>query len=223
MEKINKKWIIIGLVLLVLWIIGKCSQNDASKAETKTIETEKPFNMDSLISVIKKDPSFEIKDIYYNKIDSSLNIAITNKDNVIKNRDYSARYFNTMFFLDSVAKIEGVYLYAYKSGKSLEKNDYKEQLDGYGQRIARFKANFDKKNFSSWDGSCRPVERYLKKILNDPSSLEIVNTWNNGMNKDSTFAIKTTFRSKNEFNATITQAIYCNVDIDGNLSEIRVE
>ncbi|MBC7525854.1 MAG: hypothetical protein H7239_15635 [Flavobacterium sp.] len=82
---------------------------------------------------------------------------------------------------------------------------------------------FDKKQFNEITGVYKPVRNYLKKTLNDPSSLEIANTWNNGMNKDSTFAVKTTFRAKNSFNATVLQAMYCNIDIDGNLSEIRIE
>lgn len=82
---------------------------------------------------------------------------------------------------------------------------------------------FDKKHLSSWDGSYRPVEKYLEKNLNDPSSLEIVNTWNNGMNKDSTFYIKTTFRAKNEYNSLIMSAIYCNVSFDGDVSGVKIE
>jgi hypothetical protein len=82
---------------------------------------------------------------------------------------------------------------------------------------------FDKKQFNELSGFYKPVRDYLKKNLNDPSSLEIANTWNLGMNKDSSFAIKTTFRAKNEYNALVLQAIYCNVDFDGNLSDIKIE
>lgn len=86
-----------------------------------------------------------------------------------------------------------------------------------------FAQKFEEKNFSEIRGGYKPVREYLKKNLDDPSSLEIVNTWNLGMNKDSSFAIKTTFRSKNQFNATVLQAFYCNVDYNGNITEERVE
>jgi hypothetical protein len=82
---------------------------------------------------------------------------------------------------------------------------------------------FDKKQFNEITGVYKPVRNYLKKNLNDPSSLEIDNTWNLGMNKDSTFAIKTTFRAKNSYNALVLQAMYCNIDFDGNLSEIKID
>lgn len=86
-----------------------------------------------------------------------------------------------------------------------------------------YREKFDEKNFSEIRGGYKPVREFLKKNINDPSSLEIVNTWNNGMNKDSTFAIKTTFRAKNAFNALIMQSMYCNIDMDGNLSEVNIE
>jgi hypothetical protein len=201
--------------IILLALIGRCSEtNNVAQVE------EKQFNMDSLITEIKKDKSFDIKEIQYNAKDSSLNIAISNKNSVIKKRDYSARYFNTMFFLDSIPKIEGVYLYAYNKDKPFQKKEY---LDGFGQRFARYKNKFDKQFINSWDGSCRPVEKYLKSILNDPSSLEINNTWNLGMNNDSTFSIKTVFRAKNQFNATVLQTLYCDVDIEGNISNIKKE
>lgn len=82
---------------------------------------------------------------------------------------------------------------------------------------------FDKKQFNELRGVYKPVRDYLKKNLNDPSSLEIDKTWNLGMNRDSSFAVKTTFRAKNEYNAIVLQAMYCNIDFDGNLSEIRIE
>jgi len=89
--------------------------------------------------------------------------------------------------------------------------------------ILTYAQKFDKKQFNELSGVYKPVRDYLKKNLNDPSSLEIDKTWNLGMNKDSSFAIKTTFRAKNEYNALVLQAIYCNVDYDGNVSDVKLE
>lgn len=220
MKKTNKKWGIIGVIVIILWIVGLSINNDNSVTKQ---EKEKPFNMDSLIATIKKDQLFEVKDVYYNKKDSSLNIAITNKDGVIKRHEYSAKYFNNTFLLDKVAKIEGVYIFEYIKGKAFAKNDYKSQLDGYGQRTARLKEKFDKKLYNAVSGVYKPIRDYLKENLNDPSSLEIDKTWNLGMNKDSSFAIKTTFRCKNQYNALVLQALYCNLDFDGNITNVKIE
>lgn len=86
-----------------------------------------------------------------------------------------------------------------------------------------YKEQFQKKHFSSWDGSCRPVEKFLKENLNDPSSLEIERTWLVNMNQDSTFNVKTLYRAKNAYNAIVKESIYCRLDMDGNLYDIKVE
>lgn len=89
--------------------------------------------------------------------------------------------------------------------------------------VDTYKEKFDKKQFNEISGFYKPVRDYLKKNLNDPSSLEIDKTWNLGMNKDSSFSTKTTFRAKNEYNALVIQAIYCKVYIDGSIDEIKIE
>jgi hypothetical protein len=86
-----------------------------------------------------------------------------------------------------------------------------------------YQEQFEKLHFDELFGGYKPIKKYLKENVNDPSSLEIDKTWNLGMTKDSTFSTKTTFRSKNAFNALVLQSIYCNIDMDGNLSEIRIE
>ena len=117
----------------------------------------------------------------------------------------------------------GIILFAF--GKYNEANAEKTKVEATQEPEVKltYREEFDKKFMSGWDGSYRPVEKYLKANLNDPSSLEIVNTWNNGMNKDSTFSIKTVYRARNSFNALVKESIYCNVDINGKLSEIRSE
>lgn len=86
-----------------------------------------------------------------------------------------------------------------------------------------YREKFDEKNFDELRGGYKPVRNFLRKNIDDPSSLEVVNTWNNGMNEDSTFAIKTTFRAKNAYNATVINMMYCNLDINGNISKVRFE
>ena len=109
-----------------------------------------------------------------------------------------------------------------ESKKSTEKTNEPKTIAKI-EKPKTYRERFDDKNFDGLRGGYKSIRSFLKKNINDPSSLEIVNTWNNGMNKDSTFAIKTTYRAKNAYNATMLQAIYCNIDMDGNLSEIVIE
>jgi hypothetical protein len=104
------------------------------------------------------------------------------------------------------------------SKKTIQATETAQKVD-----TLTYAQKFDKKQFNELSGVYKPVRDYLKKNLNDPSSLEIANTWNLGMNKDSSFAIKTTFRAKNEYNALVLQAIYCNVSFDGAVSDVKIE
>ncbi|WP_163401487.1 hypothetical protein [Flavobacterium fluviatile] len=107
--------------------------------------------------------------------------------------------------------------------QSSTKDEEKQASAKVETETKTYSERFEEKNFDELRGGYKPIKRYLKENINDPSSLEIVNTWNNGMNKDSTFAIKTTFRAKNAYNALVLQAIYCNLDYDGNLTNISIE
>ena len=85
-----------------------------------------------------------------------------------------------------------------------------------------YKEQFEKKHADQFYGSYKPVRKYLKEYLNDPGSLEIEAAWIR-QNPDSTFYTKTLFRARNQFNALIKQNIHCDIDMDGNLYNIRFE
>jgi hypothetical protein len=118
--------------------------------------------------------------------------------------------------------IAGVLLVLFLIGKFVVPQEVSTPTQTVTQPLT-YAQKFDKKQFNELSGVYKPVRNYLQKNLNDPSSLEIYKTWNLGMNKDSSFYIKTTFRAKNEYNALVLQAIYCNVDYDGNVSDVKVE
>lgn len=109
----------------------------------------------------------------------------------------------------------------YNEAHSIKKSEDSEVVEPI--HVDTYAEKFDKKQFNELSGVYKPVRDYLKKNLDDPSSLEIDKTWNLGMNKDSSFSIKTTFRAKNRFNATVLQAIYCKVYIDGSIDGIKIE
>lgn len=219
-KKKNKKIIkYFILPIIFMWIIILLIPSD--KESTSNSYSTKKINMDSLVSLVKHDSLYEIKDAYYNKIDSSFSIAFTNKENTITDKSYSTYYFNQNYHLDSLDEVEGVYLFAYKAGKSFSKGDYKNPLTFDSKRLGRITNDFDSKFYSDYLKTYKPVYDYLKQTLNDPSSLEIEKSWNLGMNDDSTFEVKTSFRAKNSFGALMLHTINCNIDMSGNLSNIK--
>lgn len=67
-------------------------------------------------------------------------------------------------------------------------------------------------DFSPWDGSYRPLEKLLKENMNDPSSYEHVETRYNTRPIKKDLLIRTTYRGKNIFGATVTVTSEAKVD-----------
>ena len=203
----NKKILKFGClpIFIILLIIGLLSKNETQKSDSKTI------NMDSLCSKIKKDSLYQVTDIYYNKKDSSLSVAI-----VYKKKDIvSANGFYENYNLNSCENIEGVYLY--KKGTSLSNVDKTKSLDYISINLAKRIKEFEDSAFEYH------IKSYLEKNVNDPTDLEILNKWVLGENSDGTFAVKVTFRAKNAFGALIIHTLNCDMDKNGNGSNIEFD
>jgi len=214
--KKNKKIIKFGclpIFILCVFLIVVFNFTDDKKATS----TKNNTNIDSIVSVVKKSKDFEIKEVYYNKKDSSFNIAITNKDNVIKEHDYSILYFDNLFHLDKIEEIEGVYLYEYKNGKSFKNDDYNEYLTCESKNLANRIKKFEDSGYEY------SIKSYLEENVDDPTGLEIINKIVLGENADGTFSVKVTFRSKNAFGTLIIHTVTCDVDMDGNGKNIVFE
>lgn len=189
--------------------------------DKKVIPIMSNTNMDSIVSLVKKCKDFEVKEVYYNKKDSSFNIAITNKGDVVKSHDYSIEYFDNEFHLDSIKDIEGVYLFEYVKGKSFKNKDYKEPLVFESARQTKIIENFDKKFYDKYSKTYTPLDDYLQKTLNDPSSLEYITMDKTGYT-DGVFSIEGSFRAKNGFGVLVINNVTCHIDTEGNISNVQV-
>jgi hypothetical protein len=218
--KTNKKILKFGclpIFILCVFLIVVFNFTDDKKASSIKINT----NMDSIVSVVNKSKDFEIKEVYYNKRDSSFNIAITNKDNVIKEHSYSIDYFNKFYGLDTINEIEGVYLFEYVKGKSFKTKDYGEPLVFESKRQTKIIEKFDKEFYDKYSKTYIPLDDYLQKTLNDPSSLEYITMDKTGYT-EGVFSIEGSFRAKNGLGALVVNNVTCNIDINGNISNVQV-
>jgi ribosomal protein L7/L12 len=220
--KISKFGCIVTLivVLFILFLMGVFNNKKPDQSIASQSKNATKINIDSIIELIKKDPLFEIKDVYYNKSDSTLNIAFTNKDNVITEKNYSTLYFNKTYHIDSLSCFDGVYLFAFKKGRSLKKGDYKEYLLCESKRAGKLIEAF-KDNFCVQDIECTALSSAIKKQLNDPDSYEsqkIKVEWEEG-NK---FKVTNEFRAKNAFGAKVLNLCTAIVDIDGNVYDLKI-
>ncbi|CAI1524546.1 hypothetical protein [Serratia marcescens] len=69
-------------------------------------------------------------------------------------------------------------------------------------------------NFSGWDGSYRPLEKLIKKSMNDDSSYKHVETVSHlVLGKDQHAIVKTTFRGTNAYGGVVKQTVAARVDV----------
>ena len=78
-----------------------------------------------------------------------------------------------------------------------------------------------KEQFSSWNGSHKNLEKYIKASMNNPKSYEHVET--RYQIKDNTVMIYTKFRGTNAFNAVVTNEAVAIADLDGNLLDVKID
>lgn len=219
-RKIKNKGAIIFVTSAIILIIIFYSYRGSNSSKSTVVIIPKT-NIDSIINQVKNDKLFEVKDVYYNEKDSSFNIAFTNKDNVIKDANYSTLYFNNTYHINSFSCFDGIYLYAYKKGKFLKNGDYKEYLTCESKRAARLLDAF-KENYCIRDIECTALSGILKKQLNDPNSYESQKIYVEWL-KDDKFKVTNEFRAKNAFGALILNKCSAIIDGNGNVYDLKFE
>lgn len=78
------------------------------------------------------------------------------------------------------------------------------------------------KHFSAWDGSCTPLVKHIKSIMNDPSSFSHEKTLR-GQPDNGSIRVKMTFRGKNGFGALVVKSATCQLWADGEVTGVEVE
>jgi hypothetical protein len=210
------------LALMIAGVIVEIPKADKEIAQQEKTEQDslaRVYNIDTLIARIKNDTTYKVKDVYYNKVDSSLSIAY------IYNKETDVAYpnaFDDVYHLSDYKQVDGVTQYAYVQGKSLAKGDYKEYLAANSHRWGRKMAEFKDKFFTPY-GRWMPVKEYLEKNIDDPGSLEIEGSFDPELNNNGTYRIKTLFRARNSFGALMKHAIYTDIDSAGHVLDAQVD
>lgn len=101
-------------------------------------------------------------------------------------------------------------------------NDYQKDP----KSLATF-TNLDvfQNNFSGWNGAYRPLEKLIKKSMNDDSSYKHVETMSQLLlGKDPHAVVKTKFKGTNAYGAVVTQTIAARINIEtGDVEKIIEE
>lgn len=73
---------------------------------------------------------------------------------------------------------------------------------------------------SGWDGSVHQVERYLKRNLKDPSSLNVIEWGNVVPGTDGGFMVRVKYRAKNSFGGYVIEHQVFSLDAQGNVTGV---
>ena len=89
----------------------------------------------------------------------------------------------------------------------------KKQLE-----LQKNKEKLIENQFSSWDGSHRNLERFIKDNMNDPDSYDHIET--RYRDEGNSLVVITKFRGANAFGGKVINTITARVDLEGNVLEI---
>ena len=207
-RKKNNKIVLIYIILpiIVLTMINRFIPSKQNVAIEKTIIPEKRVNIDSIVTLVKNDTLFKVKSIFYNINDSTLRIEL------IKKQDINvARYFDIEYNLMSVGVFSEIEVYCNNKVQST-----------FGLHTARDFDRFKREFVAGWDGSCRPVTKYIKSVMNDPASFDHEQTFITPL-LNGNYEVKTIFRGKNGFGALVLNSSFAEVSPSGNVLSFKIE
>ena len=215
-KKLQKTLISITKYVLVIifWFSGvyfmkmnDSHVNDENLTTSKNIKKEdinRKSHLDSIINEVKKEKDFKVTQIDY-KPDSTLCISIKTK------KEIKASYFENYYEIFKIGNVSEITVF--RNGKLHSTIGY------HSQKIVD---DFNKNFVSGYDGSCRPVEKYIKTIMNDPGTYEHDRTFVTIL-VDGTFEVKTLFRGSNSFGAIVLNTANAIVSKDGEIIKFNLE
>ncbi len=234
-----------GVIIIILMVVAGAFVGDNFERKVEELATQKTKNeSDELAKLIQKNKNFF--NVNRNKIISSVKSSIAKKKYrtaLSQSIKYLATGDTELKKLHDfaktkqlLAKLKSVPSKKYELNKSLyerllklnpKNNSYKAKVEFYTRKIendkrkelaAKERNKRIQGQFSTWDGSHRNLERFIKRAMNDPDSYKHVDTqyWDKG----SYLIVKIVYRGKNAFGGIVKNFIKAKVSLDGQILQI---
>jgi len=169
--------------------------------ELKSVSTDKAIKLQGELKIAINNPQKKQEEIAAQMSDEEFKStkAGTNTKEYFSNPDINK------YFLTNIAKMSDSY------HSELVENAI---IQAEAERKNEIREKFEKTLMSSWDGSNRALERYIKANMNDPKSYEHIET-RYSINYDKGVAVlMTKFRGKNAFGGVVVNACVATQDIN---------
>ncbi|MWN89879.1 hypothetical protein GQ597_04025 [Gilliamella sp. Pra-s65] len=227
-EVSSKKKAIITTVLIVVWfIICGIEGGKEREEQEKTFISEFNLNKKEIVSQInqliiekKYDEAVSLADKYHSAKDQTV-LELADQARLellkLKNQQKIDDLLNKLKDVPETELEKQIELYDELLTVDPENSEYKTQNAKLQKELERQK--LINSQFSSWDGSHRNLEKYIKSKMNDPDSFKHVETKYIDNGSDNLIII-TSFRGKNAFGGVIVNTVTATVDLDGNITSI---
>jgi hypothetical protein len=163
---LNTILILLGAVLLfsgLVWTKMYIAAKEKEKSEQ--LNRSHIANIQNLLAKIKGDSLYEVKDAIYR--DSAVLVAVGNPD-----KSGTEAYFDKKYRVNSYDNINMVFIYQYDSATPLQTVSFEDALMAKGKKLGKFQDEWVSRFIDTLDGSCKPLNNYLKARLYSPASFK---------------------------------------------------
>jgi hypothetical protein len=191
-----------GLIELKIYLSDKYFKESLKK-------TRKVANIDSLITQIKMDSLYEIKEVLYK--DSAIMISVSNPE-----KSGTDEYFNKKYNLNGFSNINMVYIYQFDSAKPLAAASPDDAIMATGKKLGRFQEEWTFRYIDTADKACKPLKQYLQAKLLYPESFKNEETI---FQPESIHSMQVTckYRIKDSTGTTVLREIVAVIDTGGKI------
>jgi hypothetical protein len=189
---------IAGLLAMLFFTRSQKSANTVVKQGTNEPVKPKPENIDSLMTLIRKDPRYPIRDVIFAHNDSSLIIFIAGEK-------CSTRYFDTTYHISTLQFIDGLKIY----------DTHNRGLDSYSKKGNRLIGAFRDK----WclNNECQPLTTRIEQGMIPTENYHSLKLWVDWVG-DSSFYVTNLFHLKNSTGGVKTRWAHAQIDMNGKIS-----
>ena len=196
------------------------------------LNTEKGNTNYALYLDKNKDKNIETKG-YLNPVDGfgqlknySVVFTVNNNNEIIKtvakfknDKNEVKEITDLNFDIKKFAKLDNIKKQTIITEKIIAKREEIEAQERYRVELEKKKDEWNKNYMSEYDGSCKPLIRYVEPQLNDPDSFEHIETRVRRM--DDYMLVVMKYRAKNAFNALVVGVTTAKVNFDGEVIGIE--
>ena len=208
----------LGAIVLLIFLIGVTIYFSMTPQQRREKKYLNPFSrqvakndadINALEKQIRADQLYAVNDLQYK--DSAVWIAVGNPE-----KSGTEEYFDRKYKLNSFDNINMVYVFQYDSARPLASQSPENALMAKGKKLGRFQEQWAARFINVTDGSCRPLNQFLKMDTLIPHSFDNIETTFQP-ESISRMKVVSKVRIKTDSGTTVISQVSALIDNNGNV------